>query len=108
MFAYTLIMMLFNTAKKTWHPIFYYESPLPGPIDEQAVARYKSKGHHTEGFETRDLALKSCDELKTKLITEYGSNVVMELGDDQILEWNGEGIPADTQIRPIEYLTKVA
>lgn len=108
MFAFTLIMMLFNTAKKTWHPIFYYESPLPGPLEEATLARYKSKGHHTTGFENREDALKSCDELRQKLISEYGSHVVTELGDDQILEWDGEGVPADTQIRPIEYLQKTA
>jgi hypothetical protein len=95
-----LVMMLKNTSTGRFHPMFYFESPLPGGIESDAnkqFIRYKSKGHHTDGFDTRELALES---ITTKLIDQIksvGYNPNLELDGD--LEWNGKDIPADQQIR---------
>ena len=44
----TVIATLHNDKTDRWHPIFFVESPLPGDC---LAVRYKSKGHHTDGFD---------------------------------------------------------
>lgn len=96
-----LVMMLKNTATNTYHPILYYEKPLPGgPESEgnQKLVRYKSKGHRTVGFTNREDAVKSIDtELSVEKLKGLGYNRNVELDGD--LEWDGSGIPADVQTR---------
>lgn len=103
MYRFALIMMLYNTLKETWHPIFYFESPLPGPIEEATLIRFKSKGHHTTGFKTRDEALFSATELHKQLLEQKNTVFVETEGD---LPWDGVDIPADTQFRKADYLKK--
>lgn len=97
-----LIQMLKNVTKNTWHPIMYVEKPLPGGLDTDAnnnIVRFKSKGHHTAGFATREEAIASLDDLKARMINYmFLSNVTVDVETD--LEWNGDDIPLDTQIRP--------
>lgn len=57
MYQLALIKMLHHTKENWFHPIYYYESPLLGPISEQKILRYKSKGHHTTGFSERTAAV---------------------------------------------------
>lgn len=95
-----LIMMLKNTAKNTFHPIMYFENLLPGGYESegnQKLIRYKSKGHHTTGFSDRQEAINSLDELEEKTKSIGYETIHRELDGD--VEWNGEGIPADVQIR---------
>lgn len=93
-----LIMVLFNTAKNTWHPIFYFESPMPGgPDNNEKLIRYKSKGHHTSGFEARELAISECERVEKRLVDGGCPLVTMEIEKDE--QWDGEGVPADVQIR---------
>jgi hypothetical protein len=95
-----LVMMLINTSTKRYHPIFYFESPLPGGIGSEAnthLIRYKSKGHHATGFDNRNLALTSINTELIGQINSVGYHPNLELDGD--LEWDGENIPADTQIR---------
>lgn len=102
MYQFALIKMLHNEKDKTYHPIFYYDSPLPGPMDSEAntkIMRYKSKGHHTEGFDTRDKAVTYANELKTRMETEFHDTVQIEIDEADDLIWNGEGIPGDVLIR---------
>lgn len=104
MYLHALIMMLFNTSSNRWHPIFYFESPLPGPYDEQSIVRYKSKGHHTVGFDNREDALKECVSVKDRLINEMSCpDVIDETNED--LVWDGEGMPTDIQMRPKRTVT---
>lgn len=95
-----LIMMLKNENKNTYHPIMYFENMFCGGDENegnQKLIRYKSKGHHTSGFVNREDAIDSIKiELEDK-IKEMGYNVNMELEND--LEWDGNGIPADVQLR---------
>ncbi len=93
-----LVMMLFNIAKETFHPILYLENPLPGNPDN--LTRYKSKMHHTTGFATRDAALKSINEEilpKAKESFPFYNDIVLEL--EGVLPWDGVETPADNQIR---------
>lgn len=88
-----LIMLLFNTAANTWHPIFYFESPLPS----ESVTRYKSKGHHTTGFATKEGALKDIELSLVSQIKSMGYTLTQET--ESFIQWDGTGVPADTQIR---------
>lgn len=102
MYQNALIMMLFNTLTNTWHPIYYYEKPMPGPIQSDPdVIRYQSKGHHTTGFKEREAAVQSANELACKLKSQ-NDNVHIEIDVD--LPWDGANIPADHQFRPGSYL----
>lgn len=83
-----LIGMLHNTATNRYHPIYFFESPLPGgggPI------RYKSKGHHTTGYATREEALVDIPKLNEELTKLYGP--VKQLLETDFI-WDGTGIPA--------------
>ena len=90
-------MMLKNTSKNTYHPIMYFEAPLPfGEINEKVI-RYKSKGHRTIGFTDRQDAINSiATEIEVKL-KDMGYKLNKEL--DGNLEWDGVGIPTDVQLR---------
>ncbi len=93
-----LVMMLFNIAKQTFHPIFYLENPFPGNPD--SLTRYKSKMHHTTGFATRDEAIKSINEEllpKVKSTFPLYNDIVLELKSE--LQWDGIELPADIQFR---------
>lgn len=95
-----LVMMLFNTKLNKWHPIFYFEKDFPGGFDSelnQKVIRYKSKGHHTVGFETREGAIDSINNSLVDQIKSCGYTPNLEIDID--LEWDGEDIPADIQTR---------
>jgi hypothetical protein len=96
---YSLIVMLFNTNLKRWHPMVYFEAPFPGPLEDQKVLRLKSKMHHTTGFKTREEALESAEKLKNdvKENTLFGK-VMEELEFDML--WGGMDLPVDIMIRP--------
>lgn len=91
-------MMLYNTANKTWHPIFYQEAPMPGSEDDSknGFIRLKSKGHHTSGFETKELAMADVPNLKQKMEEHLYLNVALKTDVD--IEWDGSGVPADVTI----------
>ncbi len=80
--------MLLNTTTNRYHPIIYQDNPLPGPIEDQKARRLKSKMHHTGGFDTFAEAVESVDShpaLQEIQIKQW----------EPVLEWDGEGIPAD-------------
>lgn len=78
-----LIMMLLNTAEKTYHPIFYFESPFPYSEGNDLV-RFKSKGHRTTGFTNRQDAL---DSIQTELIDRLKETCIIYTELDGDLEW---------------------
>jgi hypothetical protein len=87
-----VIGMLHNTKLNRWHPILFVEAPLPGPPDVGEPVRHKSKGHHTAGFETRELALARAEELAKQIAPDSIGPVSMSLEKDIL--WDGDGIPA--------------
>jgi hypothetical protein len=48
--------MLVNLATHRFHPIVFSFAPLPGGAELHGGGRYRSHGHHTEGFEMREQA----------------------------------------------------
>lgn len=82
---YNLIFaMLHNTKTGRFHPILFYESPLPG--NPENLVRHKSKGHHTEGFDSRDDALASIEGKRS----EWNFRTCLE----KDFTWDGEDTPA--------------
>lgn len=78
--------MLQNTVSGRWHPILFRPAPLPGGKDSDLAAqRYRSLGHHTEGFATKEEAMahiEASDKMEWRGL---------------IWEWDGEGTPAMTE-----------
>jgi len=56
------VCMLKNTKTGRFHPIVFRPGPAPSSRDEEDVQRYKSSGHHTEGFDTLEEARASVKE----------------------------------------------
>lgn len=87
-----VIGMIHNTARNTWHPVVFVESPLPGLWTEYKPVRHKSKMHHTSGFSSRDEAAVNA---RTDLFQRVRENSIGEprlaLAED--FEWDGEGVP---------------
>ena len=73
--------ILHNTATDRWHPISFRMAPMPGP-DGYKAGRYKSVGHHTEGFATQEDA-----------VAWVKGQPRMDLYDD-VWDWDGLEIPA--------------
>jgi len=89
-----IVAILHNTKTNRYHPVFFAESPLPGPHYDGKPIRHKSKMHHTTGLDTREEALVYIDSSPT--IKEHMPNLKKCLDTD--IEWDGEGIPAMSYI----------
>ena len=72
-----------NTTTGRFHPISFREAPMPYGVGKRNVAqRYRSIGHHTEGFDTIKAARKWVSE------QEHTVDV------NRIWEWDGKDVPA--------------
>lgn len=83
-----IFAMLQNTKTDRYHPILFAESPMAGPEYEGKPVRHRSKGHHTDGFSTRDEALQSIEDTIEKMGQPCGKSLRKEF------PWDGEDIPA--------------
>lgn len=94
-----LVMMLHNTKNETFHPIMFRDSPMPGEGTGEHLnfIRFKSIGHHTTGFKSKEIALHECSNIKDKLVKHYDPDVVINTED--FIEWDGEGSPASVIFR---------
>lgn len=90
-----IVAMLHNVRANRWHPIVYCESPLPGPVDAAKPVRHKSKGHHTEGFATREEAIAGANQVADKIAKECSDTSKCRLALEEDIPWGGDGIPAD-------------
>jgi len=78
--------MLQNTKTNRFHPILFRQAPMPGGADlTNQMQRYKSYGHHTEGFDTREQA----DAHVTLTCAQQGC-----LNSGASWEWDGAEMPA--------------
>lgn len=78
--------VLKNTKTGRFHPIVFSPAPMPGLADLKARApqRYRSLGHHTDGFETVEAAIGYIRENHLAWM-------------DRTLDWSGEDVPAITE-----------
>lgn len=98
-----IIAMLHNQALNRFHPILFRPAPFPGGHQPGSAERYRSSGHHTEGFATRDEALQHTE---TDLVPKV-PGARLALGGDIV--WDGQDVPAlnlifgevDGQLRPL-------
>lgn len=88
-----IVSMIHNLKDNRWHPVYFRPAPLPGP-DGEKFGRYRSGGHHTDGFPTRDEALAGAKEIGEKLHAHSGAEVRYSLAAD--FPWDGEDVPAMT------------
>ena len=77
--------LLLNTATSRYHPIVFRPAPLPGGVEIMGGTRYRSKGHHTDGFPTKDGAVAWIREQAELTLTGC------------VWEWNGTDVPAMTE-----------
>lgn len=74
--------ILRNVLTGRFHPIVFRYAPLPSSPMRPAVERYKSQGHHTEGFYTEEEA-----------VTFVKAHLEWTLTSCR-WKWNGEDVPA--------------
>ena len=86
-----IIGMLHNITTGRFHPIVFFESPLPG---EGKPTRHKSKNHHTEGFATREEALAEVELIRAKLLLNNYKKVRTALSKDFVWDEKEEDVPA--------------
>jgi hypothetical protein len=86
---FILIALLHNQRNEKYHPIIFRYSPLPGGCD---IPRYKSNGHHTNGFVFREEAIAECFSMAVALTSRFTERIQTALGKD--IEWDGESMPA--------------
>jgi hypothetical protein len=87
-----IVGLIHNVKLDRWHPVYFSENPLPGDVQIEGAKRYKSGGHHTEGFPTRDEALSNAKGLAERLREHSIGATHTALEKD--FPWDGEDIPA--------------
>jgi hypothetical protein len=99
--------MLQNDATKRFHPIVFWECPMPSQALGSAV-RWKSKGHHTEGFEKREDASVSIQDLAKRHVEMEGMQGGVYYQDNVATDghWDGAGNPASVMFFSLSDLTK--
>ena len=87
-----IIAMLHNLQNNRYHTILFLEHPFPGRSLGEEPVRYKSKGHHTPGFESREEAVNHAREVVKGEVTPYWGEPQFALSKD--FPWDGSGVPA--------------
>ena len=86
--------MIHDTHTGRFHPVILKESPLPGPPSPDKPVRFRSHGHHTTGFGSRDDAIASIrDEMAPKLKNLRYLAVLGNPAKDMIWDSNTENLP---------------
>jgi hypothetical protein len=102
-----VILMLKNTTTNRFHPIIFWECPMPSQALGSAV-RWKSKGHHTEGFEKRDDASAAIQDLAKRHSDMDDLQGAIYFQDDvnEDGHWDGVDNPASVMLFDLNQLTK--
>lgn len=105
-----VICILHNEKTNRWHPILFWECPPPSAKLGDCV-RWKSKGHHTVGFATRDEAINSAEGGVMAICAsqheiKQGGEVYYDVSHD--IAWDGDDMPALTMAFQLSELTKLA
>lgn len=75
----TAIAIAFDHAGARFHPIVFRDAPFPSGGD-----RYKSKGHHTEGFESMEDAQQESQNIAANI------GYPLEMRTEQAMEVDGD------------------
>lgn len=73
-----VLCILHDETKGTFHPAFFEEAPMPGPVQDVrdlTFVRLKSKMHHTTGFPSHAEALANLTESLAARIHVPAENV---------------------------------
>lgn len=77
--------ILLNVATQRYHPILFRMAPMPGGADDALAAqRFKSMGHHTDGFDDIDSAKAHISSKRQDGMIDTGL----------LWEWDGVEVPA--------------
>jgi hypothetical protein len=109
------IFIYHNIEGDTYHPVYYRERPMPGPIqphDELSIVRLASHMHHTVGAETLEEAKQMLADMREQVAiddlnvdSEHPVPWNGELGDIMVVpNWRkrGEERPFATLLEPVE------
>ena len=83
-----VILIYHNIDKGTFHPVFYEEYPMPGPVSDvkdETMVRLRSKMHHTVGFATLEEAQENVRAEMRLQISLPDANIAIE----RALPWSG-------------------
>jgi len=93
--------ILRNTKTDRYHPVPFRRAPMPGNADATMQAqRYRSIGHHTEGFDT-------LDDARAYIAANNNENCRL-IDAGVVWEWDGEGVLAMTEFFSLKELETVA
>ncbi|MGO8792914.1 MAG: hypothetical protein ACLQVL_36765 [Terriglobia bacterium] len=87
-----IVGIIHNVKLNKWHPVYFRESPPPSSDGKESCQRYKSGGHQTEGFATREEGLEGAKKLAEALKPHAIGAIHLALDGDFL--WDGEDIPA--------------
>jgi hypothetical protein len=90
--------ILLNKLTNRYHPISFRVSPRPSDDMVGGSCRYKSVGHHTDGFDTQAEA--------EAFIEKHAENGAIAMG--AVWEWDGVELPAMVMDLPYPYPTEKA
>ena len=85
-----VVANLHDVEHDKWHPIVFRLAPTPSGME-----RYKSVGHHTEGFDTREGAIECCKKMYEDMSSDgtfIGKKPRLCIQKD--FPWDGQGVPA--------------
>lgn len=93
----TIITITRNLATGRYHPFAWLPAPLPSDDGAETVIRYRSRMHHTEGFEQlRDAQFSASEDLPGRAVLAYMRPVDVRIdpvGEDS---WGPGEVPART------------
>lgn len=91
--------ILKNTKTGRFHPISFRAAPMPGNADGNLSAqRFKSLGHHTDGF-------AAIEEARAWIATKHTPDDTM-IDTGEQWEWDGVEVPAMVQFYDIARLAE--
>ena len=87
-----IVGLIHNLKLDQWHPVYFRENPAPSSDGTELAQRYKSGGHQTTGFNTREEGLEAAEKLAVAIEDQSIGPVSLALEKD--FPWDGEDIPA--------------
>lgn len=96
-----LITITRNIRTGRFHPFIWNESPLPSSDVTDHIVRFRSKMHHTSGFESLEDARTSArEELSGKIRDVFGIEAVLRLDAVDEDLWEEGEVPARVIFSP--------